>query len=118
MHLLGEVLLADLADQLELRLEPVDVLLLGDEDLLEQLAGAVVADLATQTAMPLLSRSTASYSSCEVALELLGHRLADAHRAEPLQVGDALEEQDALDELVGVLHLVDRLVADLAASRS
>ena len=44
MQLLREVVLeADLADRLELRLQPVDVLLLADEDVGEQLAGAVVA---------------------------------------------------------------------------
>jgi hypothetical protein len=49
----------------------------------------------------------------EVELELLLHRLADVDLVEALDVGHALEEEDALDELVGVLHLVDRLVADL-----
>ena len=34
----------------------------------------------------------------EVELELLGHVLAHAHRVEPLQVGDAVEVQDPLDQ--------------------
>src|SRR5687768_287099 len=43
LHLLGEVVLqADLLDQRELGLEPVDVFLLVFEDLLEQAAGVVV----------------------------------------------------------------------------
>src|SRR5687767_5928755 len=47
LHLLGEVVLqADLLDQRELGLEPVDVFLLVFEDLLEQAAGVVVAELA------------------------------------------------------------------------
>jgi hypothetical protein len=46
----------------------------------------------------------------EVEAELLGHGLADVHLVEALHVGDALEVQDALDELVRVLHLVDRLL--------
>jgi hypothetical protein len=44
VHLrLAVVLQADALDQLELRLEPVDVLFLGLEDVLEQLARNVVA---------------------------------------------------------------------------
>ena len=47
----------------------------------------------------------------EVDLQLLGHRLADAHREQALHVGDAVEVEDPVDDAVGVLHLVDRLVA-------
>src|SRR5690606_23925657 len=36
--------------------------------------------------------------------------LADAQLAQVLEVGQAVEEQDALGQLVGMLHLVDRLV--------
>src|SRR6185503_6251049 len=47
LHLLREVILvADLADQLQLGLEPVGVLLLADEDLGEQVLGRVVGRLA------------------------------------------------------------------------
>ena len=53
----------------------------------------------------------------ERELQLLGHGLADAHGAEPLQVGHALEEEDPPDQLVGVLHLVDRLVAVVLRER-
>ena len=49
----------------------------------------------------------------EVELELLLDRLADVDLVEALDVRHAVEEQDPLDELVGVLHLVDRLLADL-----
>src|SRR5262249_49916551 len=44
---------------------------------------------------------------------LLGHRLADVHLAEALHVGNALEVEDALDQLVGVLHLADRFLTEL-----
>ena len=37
--------------------------------------------------------------------------LADAQAAEHLEIGQAVEEQDALGELVGMLHLVDQFVA-------
>ena len=40
-------------------------------------------------------------------------RLADAHAAEPLHVRQPVEVEDALDQVVGVLHLVDRLVVEV-----
>ena len=49
----------------------------------------------------------------QVGLELLGDGLADAQREQPLHVGDALEVEDPVDQRLGVLHLVDRLVADV-----
>ena len=47
----------------------------------------------------------------EVELQLLGDGLADAHREQALHVRHAVEVEDPLDHDVGVLHLVDRLVA-------
>ncbi len=45
-----------------------------------------------------------------VGVELLLDRLADAQREQPLEVRQAVEEQDAVGEHLGVAHLVDRLV--------
>ena len=67
--------------------------------------------------MPRLSRSIDSYSRSSASCSFSGHRLTDAHGAEPLEVGHAVEEEDALDQLVGVLHLVDRLVAEVLRER-
>jgi hypothetical protein len=46
----------------------------------------------------------------EVAFESFRRAFAHQELVQVLQVGQAVEEQDALDQLVGVLHLVDRLV--------
>ena len=46
----------------------------------------------------------------EVALQYLHDVLADQQLAQVLQVGQAPDHQHALDDLVGVLHLVDGLV--------
>ena len=51
----------------------------------------------------------------QVGVQALRHRLADAEAPEVLQVGQAVEEQDALDQPVGVLHLADRFLVDLLA---
>ena len=46
----------------------------------------------------------------ELVLELVGHAFSDADPVEPLQVGSLLEVDDALDQLLGVTHLLDRIV--------
>ena len=51
----------------------------------------------------------------EVAVEDFAHVLADHELAQALQVRQPLEEQDAFDELVRMLHLVDRLVVRVLA---
>ena len=62
-----------------------------------------------------LSIGMASISSARSELQDLGSGRADVELAELLQVREAVEEEDALDELVGVLHLVDRLFVDVLA---
>src|SRR5690606_32188720 len=47
----------------------------------------------------------------EVEPQGLDRVLAEAHGAQPLQVGVPLEVEDPVDDLVGVLHLVDGLLA-------
>ena len=46
----------------------------------------------------------------EIALQRFLGVLADQELVEILQVGQAFEEEDALDQPVGVLHLVDRFL--------
>ena len=47
----------------------------------------------------------------EVGAQHLLDRLADPQAAEHLEIGQAVEEEDALGEPVGMLHLVDQFVA-------
>ena len=49
----------------------------------------------------------------EIAVEDLLDVLPDVQRIEHLHVGEAVEEDDAVDELVGVLHLLDQFLAPL-----
>jgi hypothetical protein len=51
----------------------------------------------------------------QVALQRLFDVLADQQLAQVLQVRQAFQEQDALHQSVGVLHLVDRLVVGVLA---
>src|SRR5437879_5201143 len=92
----------------QLRLQPGRVLLLALQDLLEHLPAAVVSLVTTQRDA-LVEPGDGQLLLLERQLELLGHVLADAHRSQPLEVGDALEIEDAVDELLGVAHLLHRL---------
>src|SRR5438094_917469 len=58
-------------------------------------------------------QALAELRSQKVELELLGHRLAHVDLPVPLQVGQALEIEDPVDQLVGVFHLLDALLAHL-----
>src|SRR6202167_2061468 len=106
---LGVVLQADALHQVELRLEPVDVLFFGFEDALENLARHEVAEpLAIgDRGLQLDVRRTLEL---QVTFEHLRHRLADHELAQVLQVRQSFEKQDALDQPVGMLHLVDRFL--------
>jgi hypothetical protein len=51
----------------------------------------------------------------EIAGQHLSDVLADQQLAEVLQIGQTVEQQDALDQAVGMFHLFDRLIVlDLA----
>src|SRR5262249_8980294 len=84
----------------------------GKEHLLEQLAAPVVAQAPAQLDGD-VERLDGDLLDLEVELQLLGYGLAHVDPAQPLQVGNAFEVEDALDEAVGVAHLADGLFPDL-----
>ena len=64
---------------------------------------------------PALNCATAAFSLSSASRSISSGDSPTVIGAEPLQVGVAVEEQDPVDERVGVLHLVDRqVVEDLA----
>ena len=81
------------------------------EHALEQVAGAVVpgGTAGFDASVEPLHRVVLDL---QIELELLGDGLAHADLAIALQVRQPLQVQDALDQLVGVLHLLDALLAD------
>jgi len=113
LDLLGEVRGdAHLLDERELRLDPVRVLLLALEDVLEELGRAVVPRLAALLDPPVQGTDRVALD-LEIEPQHLGHVLADVDLPEALHVRQALEVEHALDEIVRVLHLADRLLAEL-----
>src|SRR6185437_11555892 len=106
---LQPVLQAQLVGELDLRFQPVDVLLLALEDVLQQPARDVVAHLLAMRD-GLLERRVGDALLVEIALQRLEGVLPDQELAEVLQVGEAFQEEDPLDEAVGMLHFVDRLL--------
>src|SRR5437867_782237 len=113
LDLLGEIVaLAGLRDEHELGLDPVGVLFLALEDRRQELAGAVVAEAAGDLDGG-IEGLDGRLLHLEIEAELLGHRLADVHLAEPLEIGHAFQIEEAGDEAIGVPHLPERLLADL-----
>ena len=51
----------------------------------------------------------------QVALQQFGHVLADQQLAQVLEIGQAVQHEDPLHQLVGMLHLADRLLVLLLA---
>ena len=95
---------------MKLRFEPIDALFLLLEDRLEELAGAVVALVATHgdARVQTLDRVVLDF---EVEAVLLDRIFADLDGEVALHIGHAFEEEDAGDDRVRVLHLLERLPA-------
>src|SRR5258705_13636415 len=93
--MLGIKLEPELAHQIELGLEEVDVLLLVMHQLLEQIACHIVLG-AVAVGGGFLVEGAGRHLGCQVAVERLLDGLSDMKRVEPLHVGKAVEEDDAV----------------------
>src|SRR5580704_4975303 len=113
--LLGEVVaFTDLLHKLELGFQPVHVTFRVDEDVGQQVFAAVVTRVPTRL-NALVELRDGRRLEGKVVPQDLEDTLPDGQLAELLQVGQPVEKENALDQLVGVLHLVDRLLVDLLA---
>ena len=104
-------LVADLLDLVDLRFQPVDVLLFVFEQAFEEFARRVVALFAGDADGVVVERHGADLQ-LEIALQLFLDVLADGELHRIGQIGRGIEEEDALDQDFGVLHLVDGLLLD------
>ena len=76
------------------------------QQFLEQVLGDIVAKFLAELAARLISLAGIIFAR-QVGLEHFLDGLADAQRRDALQVRMTLEEDDALDKPVGVMHLLD-----------
>ena len=88
------------------------MLLLVVHEFFEQVARHVVLD---RVAMGggLLVEIARGILGLQVAVEHLFDVLPDVQGVDHLHVGETVEKNNALDDLVGVLHLLDRLLAPI-----
>jgi hypothetical protein len=77
------------------------------EDVLQQVTRHVIA-YRFAVSDGVLEGCLGSLLELQVALERFDGVLADEELAQVLQIGKPLEEEDALGELVGMLHLAER----------
>src|SRR5690606_30000167 len=108
-HLALQVVLQPhLADQFDLRFQIVDVFFGVVQDVLEQVARHVVAHrLAMRDGV--FHRGLRALLEPQVTGQDFRHVLADEQLVQVLQVGQAIQHQNTLDQAVGVLHFADRL---------
>ena len=103
------ILRADILQQIELRLQMVDVALLVAKQFLEQIHRHVILFL-TAAGARFHVEGAGGILRLQIAFEDFLDVLADHQGVEMLHVGKALEEDDARHQLVGVMHLLDRFL--------
>src|SRR6185437_10736790 len=105
--------LPELVHQFQLGLQVVDVVFLVGDDALEQgCAGGVLLLAAHDDAG--LEAVQHLVLDRQVGFELLAQRLTDAQREEALVVRQAVQQQDAVGNRLGMPHLVERFSAGVA----
>src|SRR2546429_383514 len=104
--MLGVELKAKLGDEVDLGFKEVDMMFLVVHQLLKEAARHIVLHTVAVGCRFLIKRPRFRFGP-QIAVKHLLHRLTDTKGFEGLHVGIAIEEYDALDELVGMLHFLD-----------
>jgi hypothetical protein len=102
----------DLLNQRQLRLQPVHVFLLAFEDIFEQPPAdsrrIAIATASCRTGNAVSSSCRSQFSASGASSPISSFRVA-GDSASP-------QEKDAIDQLIGMLHLVERLVVFILSS--
>src|SRR5471032_3349476 len=93
---------AQLFDELQLRLQKVDVFLLVDEEIVVQFLGNTVMN-GNAISRRFRIESPRRRFGGEIAADNFLDRLSDPQRIEDLQIGKSFEKQNPRDEPVGML---------------
>src|ERR1035441_8388083 len=111
-NLLAQIsLIADFFNLMQLGFEPIDVPFLIFQEPLEEFARCVVALIPSDLNRSVVHRHRVQFQ-LEIALDLLLDILPDVDVQQLGHAGRRIEEQNSLDEYLGVLHLVDGLLLD------
>src|SRR5690606_20531040 len=105
---LAVTLFANLGEKIELGFEEVDMAFLISQQLIEKLLGNIVAEFVADFA-GLLVGSAGVVLACKIGFQNFLDVLADAQRSYGLQVWKTFQEDNAVNQLVGVMHFFDRL---------
>src|SRR5438067_6258739 len=106
---LQPVLQAEALGEVDLGFQPVDVLFLALQDRGKEVPRNIVLHRFAMRDR-LLQHGARGAFLLEVALERFEGVFAEEELAEVLEVRQPFEEENPLDEAIGVLHLVDRLL--------
>src|SRR5664279_3603494 len=99
-----------LFDELQLRLQKVDVMLLINEGIIVKLLGNAVMNR-NAIFRRFRIKSPRRYFGGKVAADNLFHRLPDSQWVENLKVGKSFEKQNPRDQPVGMPHFLNRFFA-------
>src|ERR1035437_8295365 len=104
---------ADLANLMELRFQPIDVSFFGLQKTLEQLHGGIDAFVTSDLDCPVVQRYGFNFQ-LEIAFDLFLDVLPHGDLQQLGEVGRAVEKQDVFDKCFDVLHFNNGQLLDVA----
>src|SRR5262245_5027337 len=108
LNLLGGIALeANSHNEVELRFQPLDVLLALDDQVLEELSRTDIAQLKAKR-NPVFERGQGTCFQVQIPLQEVLEVLTNMHRERLVQHWHALQEEDAVDQPLGVAHFPER----------
>src|SRR5208283_3193035 len=103
-------LYAELFDELQLRFQKVDVMLLVDEEVVIELLGHTVMNGDAIFGGFCIEGARGDFGG-KVAADNFLHRLSDPQLIKDLQIGKPFEKKYACDKAIGMAHFLDRFFA-------
>jgi hypothetical protein len=113
LHLLGRIILeADGRDEVELRLQPLDVLLALNDQVLEEFPRADIALLQTER-NPVFERGQGTRFQLQIPRQQILEVLTDMHMERLVQHRHPLKEEDSIHQPLGMAHFLERFRINL-----
>jgi hypothetical protein len=113
LNLLGRIILkADARDEMELRLQPLDVLLALNDQVLEEFPRAGIALLQTE-GDPLFEWGQGTRFQLQIPRQQILEVLTDMHMERLVQHRHPLQEEDPIHQPLGMAHFLEGFRIDL-----